>query len=134
VSAVTPEGVFLAISPMLKRFQTIMKALPLKIIKFNNIIGARLRYREDMDVDLLRIIMDWKIILILVVVIITLPLIFYFASLDKAAVRVKKIKMAPHETETKGDDDQQQKAEQSGREKRTTPYRRDRSVQSKEER
>jgi uncharacterized protein YxeA len=87
-----------------------------------------------MKVELLRIILDWKIILILIVVIITLPLIFYFASLDKTAVRVKKIKLAARETKNDSEDDRQQEAEQGGRDRRTAPSPRDRSVQSKEER
>ncbi|MBN1797839.1 MAG: hypothetical protein JW822_04655 [Spirochaetales bacterium] len=84
--------------------------------------------------DFLKIIFDWKIVLLLIVVIILLPAIFYFASLNKSAVRVKKIKVTSRKTEVASEKEQKQKSETSGQVKGETAYRGDSSVQSKEER
>ncbi len=87
-----------------------------------------------MGADFLKIIMDWKIVFLLVVVIIMLPAIFYFASLDRKAVKLKKIKMASRKTEVSDESEQQKKSITGERDKAEAAYRGDRSVQSKEKR
>jgi hypothetical protein len=47
-----------------------------------------------MEIDIFRVILDWKIVLITIIVIITLPIIFYFASLNKTPIKIKKVKIA----------------------------------------
>ena len=87
-----------------------------------------------MEADLLRIILDWKIILILVVVIIVLPTIFYFASLDKSAVKLKKVKVTSQKNNVDGEGDRQQQSENSEPDKGETSNPRDRSIQTEEKR
>ena len=48
-----------------------------------------------MGIDFFKVILDWKMVLITIIVIITLPIIFYFASLNKTPIKVKKVKISP---------------------------------------
>jgi hypothetical protein len=43
--------------------------------------------------DIARILIDWRVLLIAGCLLLMLPLIFYFSSLDKTPVKVKKIRM-----------------------------------------
>jgi hypothetical protein len=58
------------------------------------IIGERSLEKGVFSVqDLVAVLLDWRIILIAVIMIFILPLIFYLSSLDKKPVKVKKVKM-----------------------------------------
>lgn len=43
--------------------------------------------------DIIQALLDWRIILIALVLLIAFPVIFYLSSLDKTPVKVKRVKM-----------------------------------------
>jgi hypothetical protein len=86
------------------------------------------------NVDLIQILLNWKLVLIVIVVIVVLPIIFYFASLDKKAVKVKKIRYKSDKGETPTEPGQQSTPEETKEGKRRSSSDEERSVRFKEER
>lgn len=52
--------------------------------------------------DILSALLDWRIILISIILLIAFPVIFYLSSLDKTPVKIKRIKMKAVTQKTEG--------------------------------
>jgi hypothetical protein len=86
------------------------------------------------DINILEILLNWKIVLIVIVVILILPVIFYFASLDKNAVKVKKIKIAQRNAKESPQKGPQSGSGKSEGDRKESAYESEGSAHLKEER
>jgi uncharacterized membrane protein len=86
------------------------------------------------DISIWEILLNWKIVLIVIVVIFVLPIIFYFVSLDKNAVKMKKIKIAPQKAKAVKKEGPQPGSVKTEEDRKETAYESEDSAQLKEKR
>jgi hypothetical protein len=70
-----------------------MQAVKRRTMTIEHAVRGRLKGSGRQVIDLARVLLDWHVLLIGGCLLVILPVVFFVSSLDKSAVKIKRVKI-----------------------------------------